>query len=173
MTPTYFLSDLHLDHTNICKFRTGFKTVKEHNEHIKDRYHSIVRPKDTVWFLGDVAFSKEALEDLKTWNGVKHIVLGNHDVEPKRHGYEFKDLLEVFTEVHGFTRKYGFWLSHCPIHTDELRGRYNLYGHTHSHLVEDDRYLSVCMEHIDYTPISLETIRKIFKEREKLNDLIT
>lgn len=166
MTATYFLSDLHLDHQNICKFRTRFTDVKEHNEYIKNQYHKVVKPNDTVYFLGDVAFSKKSLLDLKSWNGVKHIVLGNHDVEFKKRDYTFKDLQDVFGDnIYGFIRKYNMWLSHCPIHEDELRGRVNLYGHTHSHLINDDRYLSVCMEHIDYTPISLEQIRLKLKSR--------
>ena len=158
---TYFLSDLHLDHQNICKFRTQFSSVEEHNTHIKEQYHKIVRPKDTVWFLGDVAFSKKALEDLKTWNGIKHIVTGNHDPnsEPKRTNVTLIDMLEVFNTIHGFTREYGFWLSHCPIHPIELRGRVNLHGHVHSHTLEDNNYLNLSMENINYTPISLERIR--------------
>lgn len=167
MSNVLFLSDLHLDHKTICNFRTQFSSVEEHNAIIKENYHKVVRPKDTVWFLGDVAFSSEALEDLKTWNGNKHIVLGNHDgsSEAKKRGYDIKDMLEVFSSIHGFTRQYNYWLSHCPIHPDELRGRNTLYGHTHSHLIDDPRYMSVCMEHIDYTPISLEQIRAEFKLR--------
>lgn len=167
MSNVLFLSDLHLDHQNICNFRTQFSSVKEHNECIKENYHKIVKPKDTVWFLGDVAFSKESLEDLKTWSGIKHIVLGNHDgsSESKKRGYNIKDMLEVYSSIHGFTRQYGFWLSHCPIREEELRGRHCIYGHTHNELINDNRYLSVCMEHINYTPISLEQIRDEFKSR--------
>ena len=169
MANTFFLSDLHLDHKNICNFRKQFSSVEEHNALIKENYHKVIRKDDTVWFLGDVAFSKEALEDLKTWPGIKHIVLGNHDPssEPKRTGASLEDMLEVFTTIHGIIKKYGFWISHCPIHPDELRGANSLHGHTHSYLINDARYMNLCMEHIDYTPISLEQIRNNFKEREK------
>ena len=125
------MSDPHLGHENICNFRTQFNSSKEHDECLRDNYHSIVRPKDTVWFNGDVAFTPEALEDLKSWNGVKHLVLGNHDnAEFKSRGVSLKMLQEVFGEnIHGFLRKYSWWLSHCPIHPDELRGRMNVHGH--------------------------------------------
>ena len=128
---TLFMSDPHLGHENICNFRTQFNSSKEHDECLRDNYHSIVRPKDTVWFNGDVAFTPEALEDLKSWNGVKHLVLGNHDnAEFKSRGVSLKMLQEVFGEnIHGFLRKYSWWLSHCPIHPDELRGRMNVHGH--------------------------------------------
>lgn len=172
---TLFLSDLHLDHQGITKFRSGFESTEHHNAVIKENYHKVVRPKDTVWFLGDVAFSLEALEDLKSWNGTKHVVLGNHcgSSESKKRGYDIKDMMEVFSSIHGFTRKYNHWLSHCPVHPDELRGRFNVHGHLHSNLIDDPRYLNVCMEHIDYTPISLEQIRTEFDRRKPLIDAIT
>ena len=59
------MSAPHLGHENICNFRTQFNSSKEHDECLRDNYHSVVRPKDTVWFNGDVAFTPEALEDLK------------------------------------------------------------------------------------------------------------
>ena len=46
---------------------------------------------------------------------------------------------------------------------DELKGKINL--HVHSNNIDDLRYFNVSMENIDYTPISLEEIRSIFKSR--------
>ena len=164
---TLFMSDPHLGHENICNFRTQFNSSKEHDECLRDNYHSIVRPKDTVWFNGDVAFTPEALEDLKSWNGVKHLVLGNHDnAEFKKRGVSLEMLQSVFEDrIYGFARKHGFWVSHCPIHPVELRNRNCVHGHVHSNNIDDLRYFNVSMENIDYTPISLEEIRSIFKSR--------
>lgn len=61
MSAVYFLSDLHLGHKNICKFRTGFNSVEEHNALIKENYHKRVTKRDTVYFLGDVAFDEDHL----------------------------------------------------------------------------------------------------------------
>ena len=61
----------------------------------------------------------------------------------------------------------GVILSHIPIHPDSL-GRFGaqIHGHLHTDRVMmgggagdkviDPRYLSVCVEQIDYTPILLE-----------------
>lgn len=46
---------------------------------------------------------------------------------------------------------------------DELKGK--IHGHVHSNNIDDLRYFNVSMENIDYTPISLEEIRSIFKSR--------
>lgn len=79
MSAVYFLSDLHLNHKNICKFREGFTSVEEHNALIKENYHKRVTKRDTVYFLGDVAFDKESLADVKTWVGAQKILIcGNH-----------------------------------------------------------------------------------------------
>ena len=159
------MSDPHLGHENICNFRTQFNSSKEHDECLRDNYHSIVRPKDTVWFNGDVAFTPEALEDLKSWNGVKHLVLGNHDnAEFKKRGVSLEMLQSVFEDrIYGFARKHGFWVSHCPIAEEELRGRINLHGHVHNKTIQKFGYLNLSMENINYKPISLDKIRENIK----------
>ena len=162
MSNTWFSSDLHLDHKGIIKFR-DFGSVEEHNAIIKDNYHKVVKPRDRVYLTGDVAFSKEALEDLKTWSGTKILICGNHDLE---RGITMKDLCDVYDEVYAFKRWREFWLSHCPIHPEELRGKYNLHGHCHSHIIDDPRYLNLCLEHHNYMPIDINFIRDHFRGLE-------
>ena len=48
---------------------------------------------------------------------------------------------------------------------DKLKGKINLHGHVHSNNIDDLLYFNVSMENINYTPISLEEIRSIFKSR--------
>lgn len=50
-----------------------------------------------------------------------------------------------------------FWLSHCPLHPEELRGRLNIHGHVHTNSVRDQRYINVSFE-MSKTPIPLEDI---------------
>lgn len=157
MSAVYFLSDLHLGHKNICKFRTGFTSVEEHTALIKENYHKRVTKRDTVYFLGDVAFDEESLVDVKTWVGAKKILIaGNHDLDH----HTMKQLVEVYDEVYSLRKYKEFWLSHAPIHPDELRGKINIHGHTHYHNIDDARYVNVSMEQINYTPIELHEIRR-------------
>ena len=164
MTATYFGSDWHINHNNICNFREQFTTVQEHNECIFDNYCSIVRPKDHIYLTGDIGFDVDALNQIKRLPGIKHIILGNHDKEKKRN-ITLQDLVNTFHDIHGFLRYKEFWLSHCPIHCDELRNRFNIHGHTHYHNINDPRYLNISMENIDFKPISLEEVRAIFESR--------
>lgn len=164
---TLFLSDTHFDQPSIIKFRTQFSSSEEHDAIIKENYHKVVRPKDTVNFVGDICMTPAAVQELKTWAGVKSIYLGNHDTsEFKKRGVSLAMLQEVFEDrIYGFGRKYGYWIGHCPIHPDELRNRNMIHGHVHSNSINDPRYFNVCMENIDYTPISLEQIRAEFTRR--------
>jgi calcineurin-like phosphoesterase family protein len=54
----------------------------------------------------------------------------------------------------------GFILSHCPIHESEMERYYkNIHGHVHEETIKDDRYINVCCEAINYTPVCFSTIQ--------------
>ena len=91
----------------------------------------------------------------KRLHGTIHIITGNHCYLP---AYE-NNRIHV---ANGLTKKYGFWLSHVPIHPQELRGKKNIHGHIHAieNILHDDRYINVNCEFINYTPISLDDIRQ-------------
>lgn len=74
------------------------------------------------------------------------------------------DYVKAFDDVQGFMKYKEFWLSHCPIHPAELRGKTNLHGHVHSATIDDVRYFNTSLENINYKPISLYMIREKIKE---------
>lgn len=96
------------------------------------------------------------------------LVLGNHDTDAKLRP-SIHELAGVFCEIHSMYKHKEFWISHPPIHQDELRGKKNIHGHTHSHVLDDPRYLNVCLEQTDYTPIDLNEVRKRFAQQESVN----
>ena len=108
--------------------------------------------------LGDIAFNTEALLKLKSINCTKQLILGNHDMQFSRQDWHI--LYEVFTRVDALRSYKGVWLSHAPIHVDELRNKRNVHGHTHNHNIADDRYFNVCVEQINYTPIDIKELLK-------------
>lgn len=93
----YFTSDTHFGHANIIKYcNRPFRTAGEMDRHIITEWNKIVKPEDTVYHLGDVAFTspdwcKHIVENL---NGYKILILGNHDRA------EEKMLERGFQEVH-------------------------------------------------------------------------
>lgn len=166
MSNVWFLSDTHLDHANITKFRVNFKSVEEHNAVIKENYHKFVTKRDLVFFLGDICFSREALNDMGSWVGAKKVLIcGNHDLE---RGITMTDLCNTYDAVYSLYKYKNMWLSHAPIHPNELRGKMNLHGHVHFATLDDDRYFNCCLENTNYAPISLDEIRKIMYSRESI-----
>ena len=154
----WIISDLHLGHANICRFspyRLGdfpYTSIKSHDATLKFRWSLKVDKKDQVYVLGDVAFTREALDDFATWPGTKILVRGNHD---KMNEHLYRD---IFYRIHGIIKLSGHWLSHAPIHPQELRGLVNLHGHVHSDIIKDDRYRSVCVEANKGWPENLDKI---------------
>ena len=164
MATVWFIGDVHRGHKNIHKYR-GFESAEHHDEHVKELYHSVVTKRDLVFFMGDTCFTHEALEDVKTWTAEKKVlIVGNHCQE---RGISMKDLVNVYDEVYGFKKYKEFWLSHAPIHPDELRGKVNIHGHVHGQTIPDSRYFNTSLENIGFTPINLETIRERISESNK------
>ena len=166
MANVWFMSDAHLDHKNICSLRKQFTSIEEHNAAIKENYHKVVTKRDVVFMLGDMCFSKESLADIKTWTAEKKILIcGNHCAE---RGITMQDLCNTYDVVYSLHKYKGMWLTHAPIHPAELRGKFNVHGHTHDVNIEDERYLNCSMENINYTPIDLNEVRKRLNIIEKV-----
>lgn len=163
MAIPYFYSDLHGGHKNIHKFRKdlGFTCEQDHWEFCEERFKKKVKKRDVVFCLGDMCFTLERLNQFSTWPGRKILICGNHDTD----NISMRDIVKCYDEVHSLLKYKGFWLSHCPIHPDELRGKFNIHGHVHNHTLPDKRYFNSCLENINYEPISLDEVRLIFDKR--------
>jgi calcineurin-like phosphoesterase family protein len=164
MSIVRFIADLHLSHANMAK-RRGFSTVEEHDEHIIAKWNSVVNKRDVTYILGDVTMEKSSPYPLlDRLNGIKHIVLGNHDRRQ-----DTKKLFQYAESVGGMINYKGVFLTHCPIHSDELEYGIvkNIHGHIHDKVVmkmldgwevPDERYFCVSCEQVDYTPKSLKDL---------------
>ena len=164
MSIVRFIADLHLGHTNMALHR-GFSSVEEHDEYVIAKYNSVVHKRDVTYILGDVTMEKSSPYPLlDRLNGVKHVVLGNHDRRQ-----DVKKLLEHVESVAGMIQYKGVMLTHCPIHPMELDYRFNknIHGHIHGKVVMkmldgweviDERYFCVSCEQVDYKPKTLEEL---------------
>jgi calcineurin-like phosphoesterase family protein len=166
MARVFFIADLHLGHINMALHR-GFSSVEEHDEYVIAKYNSVVHKRDVTYILGDVTMEKSSPYPLlDRLNGVKHVVLGNHDRRQ-----DVKKLLEHVESVAGMIQYKGVMLTHCPIHPMELDYRFNknIHGHIHGKVVmmdapmapfeiPDDRYICVSCEQVDYTPKTLKEL---------------
>jgi calcineurin-like phosphoesterase family protein len=164
MSVVRFIADLHLSHANMAK-RRGFSTIEEHDEHIIAKWNSVVNKRDVTYILGDVTMEKSSPYPLlDRLNGIKHIVLGNHDRRQ-----DTKKLFDYAESVAGMIQYKGIMLTHAPIHPMELEYRFNknIHGHIHDKVVmkmldgweiPDERYFCVSCEQVDYLPKSLKDL---------------
>ena len=174
MTRLVLSSDLHLGHKNICKYRSGFEDAEDHHEFVLTRHKLTINKNDTWVCLGDAAFTEEwlyRLNEIKCRRKV--LLLGNHDVE-KLH---VRDFMEVFDDIQSLQARKSFgvkyWLSHAPVHPDEMRGKkFNIHGHTHDHIIQDPRYVNVCVEHTNYGVVSVEEVLQKATKRMQIYDEI-
>lgn len=168
MSNIFFISDLHLGHgkmvgAEVTHRRSGSLNVDDHDKWIVDRWNSVVTKHDLVWVLGDICFDKSKMKLFKKMRGCKHLLLGNHDE------YSLKLYLEYFNKIHGFMKYKGAaWLSHVPINPGQLRNKWNIHGHTHSHQLPDLRYICVTVEALKGVPISWEAIKEMMEDRRCL-----
>lgn len=157
MANVWFTSDLHFGHKNIHKFRLEVESEEENRQRIKDDWNRLVTKRDDVYVLGDAAFTEDTLEEFKNLPGRKFLIRGNHD-EFSSYNY-----LQYFQDVYGLKKYKEFWLSHAPIHPDELRGKINLHGHVHYQSINDPRYVNMSVENLwkmGYSSlISLDEVR--------------
>lgn len=156
MNRVFVISDTHFGHKKIIKFEAAnrpFATVEEHDAELVLRWNAAVKPKDTVWHLGDVLFGRNTFEVLRQLNGIKKLVMGNHDRYPSRL------YLEHFNQVVGATEMYGCILTHVPVHPSQFwRYKANIHGHLHSTRLDDARYINVSAECIGLAPVLLENL---------------
>jgi len=121
-----FTSDLHLGHA-LAAGKRGFATVEEHDQAVIETLANQCTKRSVLWILGDVAMRPESLALLAKVPGRKRLVRGNHD------RYAISEYLKYFEDVHGFLKYKQMWLSHCPIHPQEMhRVKLNVHGHIHA-----------------------------------------
>lgn len=171
---TFLISDTHFGHHNVYKFeddegnllRPWAKDADEGDQILIDNWNKVVSPKDKVYHLGDVAIPRRGLKCLYALNGRKILIKGNHDL------FKLNEYAEHFDDIRGVWKLDVFWLSHIPVHPESIRWAGNIHGHLHGGRVmtkrfgagvPDPRYISVCVEQVNATPIDFEELRERFK----------
>lgn len=194
MPQTWYISDTHFGHTNCWeKFKDAdgnpmrpFTSTEEMDETMVERWNEVVAPADRVFHLGDVVMNKRYIPVLERLNGEKHLIIGNHDI------HHLDKLDPYFKTMTAMRIISGVVFTHFPIHPDQLpRFGTNVHGHLHDGRVmtkgtqlytdgqpngasgieqvevTDPRYHSVCVEHTDYRPVSIDQLRKRIDDQQE------
>jgi calcineurin-like phosphoesterase family protein len=157
----FFTADTHFGHRSIMlRFNRPFKNVKHMDTCLIRNWNSTVSPFDYVYHLGDFGYGLNTQEIFDQLNGVKHLIVGNHDTK------------QVLTLGWASIRDKGslrigdcsIWLSHKPtkpprVKMQKIKRQLRLHGHNHTYPGKENMCVDVC----GFVPISLNTIIQRFK----------
>lgn len=187
MSNTFFSSDHHFYHANIINYSARpFATVEEMNEKLVENWNKVVKPGDTMYYLGDFSLAHRAVTVfVPRLNGDIHLIAGNHDhVHPvhykkddkgerMRKVYYEAGIKSIKLEDKMHIGKHSVKLHHMPYtddHTESERytkwrptneGGWLLCGHIHEKWKLKDKQLNVGVDVWDYTPVAIEQIEEI------------
>ena len=165
----FFTSDQHFGHFNIIRLCSRpFGTVEEMDEALLSKWNGKVKADDTVYILGDLFFRAAKVEPiLKTLNGRKHLIVGNHDhtwmkrVEASDYFASVQTLKEVEVDGRVLT------LCHYPMLSyPQARRGYMVYGHIHNNVRDDywpliarrSRMLNAGADVNNFEPVSFDEL---------------
>ena len=179
----YFTSDQHFFHQRVIEYdRRPFASLKEMHETIITNWNSVVRAKDRVYCLGDIAFGnpKRFAPLIARLNGQIVLVRGNHC---RQNGFKLrrliidgKPLFHDYCDIK-YIKLAGQWvcLSHFPYNDIRFKefapvdcGHYLIHGHIHNtdpNIVRD-RMINVGCMLWDYKPVSETQILEIMSGGE-------
>lgn len=187
----FFTSDLHFGHKNVIDFcHRPYKDVVEMDAAIVKQWNSQVGPDDEVYFIGDFGINKKKALDgelVRSLNGKKYMILGNHDTgfsrlhqlrniesiknQYTKAGWYFVDIALVRTLSNGQK----CILTHLPMSSDEdtryseykiksIRpGMVQLHGHLHGHYKKKGNMIDVCFD-ADLVLLSEDDIINIIED---------
>lgn len=180
----YFSSDFHFGHRVIVPKYRDFPTTGAHDSMILDQIAALGK-RDILYVLGDFLFDCPDYEmyvhHLSKMSCRIKLVLGNHDTR-KLYKETRLPKLELQLPLHSYKNH---WVSHAPIHPQEMRGRNgNIHGHLHSDTVtyeqpvyengkevtrtmKDTRYFNVNIEDNNYKFVPFDLIRTVLETNAK------
>jgi calcineurin-like phosphoesterase family protein len=155
MSKVRFIGCLHFGHGWMANYR-GFYDSFDHDNYLIKSWNSVVGKKDIVYVLGDVTMEKkEGYENLALLNGTKYLVMGNHDM-----GQHNETQLKYFKKIMGCVSYKNYFLSHVPIHPNEV-GFYkaNIHAHIHHNKLEE---VVVSNKYLDIDSVKTNTLNKYY-----------
>lgn len=174
MKKRWVISDTHFGHANMLKFtkpdgtkvRPEFDSVEDMDEYMIDKWNSTVGIYDRVYHLGDFCINRRHLHVASRLNGQIVLVKGNHDI------FKLKDYVQFFYDIRAYVIRDGLCMSHIPLREEQLRDDwFNPHGHIHAQEINHPKYINMCVEHHDYTPVAYDELLDTVKFLRKAHGL--
>jgi calcineurin-like phosphoesterase family protein len=186
MPDQWIISDNHFGH-RLCARLRGFlseeeedpevieRAIKQMDEVMIDNWNSVVKPNDIVRHLGDFTW-RPTIHYAPLLNGVKHLVLGNHDKRNDYHNYfasvQYYAEIRVEKGLRICCSHYAMRVWNCSHY-----GNLHCYGHSHGKLPGIGRSMDVGVDtnnlfpyHIDEVIAKLKALPIISRFEEPEDD---
>lgn len=162
MSDIFFIADTHFGSDSILNYENRpFSDTNEMDKSIIRRWNAAVSEEDMVFHLGDFGAEGRESEIIRQLNGNIVLVKGNHDTGTNEY-YRKAGFAEVYDYPIIFR---DFWiLSHEPLYVNTNMPYANVFGHVHANPIIRDfssQHFCVCVERLQYTPISFSRIKGI------------
>lgn len=158
---TYLTADTHFGHENVIKFcNRPYANAAEMDQALIDNWNAVVRPRDTVYHLGDFAYRCDHDRMKRIFNrlnGEKHLFTGNHDTTvTEKLGWKSVDKLNIVS-IDGVRA----CLCHYPIRNwpGRFRGVMHFFGHSHGGSPDLERSCDVGVDVWGYFPVAFDDLR--------------
>lgn len=161
----FAISDHHFYHGKIIEYcERPFGNVGEMNAYMIECWNNVVTPEDTVYHLGDFAFTYDDPEQqrriLERLHGRKILIVGNHDLPLKKCkevGWHHATRQFQYTTASGRVAL----MQHRPWLDDTLPPGIEvvLHGHIHNRPAKRGHInINVSVEALDYTPVLIDEL---------------
>lgn len=166
-----FTSDWHLFHRAIIDYcNRPYSNINKMHQQLILRHNQVARPTDEVWVLGDVTldspeYAHRIRKVVGKFNGIKHLVIGNHD-DWRPESYEKAGFLTVHTAMWYKHKGFRFFMMHDPAKYTAIQNDHKailLCGHIHNtflHLLPEKRVINVGVD-VWQNPPSQELIDEL------------
>jgi calcineurin-like phosphoesterase family protein len=161
----WFSSDHHCYHSSIIKHcNRPFSSSQEMTEILIQNHNRLVKPTDTVYWLGDFAWNlyEDKLERLvNRFNGKKHFILGNHDKVSFFRSLANKGVFESVNDTKAISINGQYiWLSHYPHRSwnKSFHGSFHLFAHCHGTAQPYGLSHDVGVDSWNFAPISYDMV---------------
>lgn len=171
---------IHIFHRANPDTKERYPNLAAMNADMIRRWNSVVQPEDQVFSIGDFAWT---LEEFRKYapqlNGIKHFIMGNHDLEGDFTYLQDSEYFDAEFPVMTFFswKKRDFLLVHDPLDVPRWWKGWVIHGHHHwrpkyPFIDGKNKNINVACELVEYTPVSLEWILSLNLEKiKKMNTI--
>lgn len=165
----FFTSDHHFSDDRFNLFYRPFKTIKEQDDYLVEKWNSVVGPDDEVFHLGDFSTTDAGLNVAERLNGKIHLVMGNYD--DLRPMAKLKKIFSTVVVDAKLKLKNGetVFLNHYP--ANAVDNMFNFVGHIHGLWKVQRNSINVGCDAWNFLPVSedelifcMNAIRKFYDE---------